>query len=116
MPLPRRRWTRLLGGVLALLGAATARGQFSGQSTAAGAATFRPGGLREGLTTTSLDATPNAQLGGAGTVESSLVRDADAAQETFFRSFQNGILRIPKLGYGQGRLNISAPLGPMTGF
>jgi hypothetical protein len=116
MPLPRRRWTRLLGGALALLGAATARGQFSGQATGAGAATFRPGGLREGLTTTSLDSTPNAQLGGAGTAESSLVRDADAAQETFFRSFQNGILRTPKLGYGQGRLNISAPLGPTTGL
>ena len=113
---PKRRWKTLLGGALALASAASARAQFSSQTTGATTATFRPGGIREGLTTTSLNERPNSELGGDGTVESSLVRDANAAQESFFRGFQNGIVRIPKLGYGQGQFSVSAPLGPTSGL
>jgi len=116
MRIPCRRWTRLWSGALALLGAINAGAQFSSQTTGTAVPTFRPGGLREGLTTTSLNERAESELGGEGTAESSLVRDAGAAQETFFRTFQNGIVRVPKLGYGQGRLSISAPLGQTTGF
>lgn len=113
---PKRRWKALLGGALALTCSASARAQFSSQTTGAANPTFRPGGLREGLTTTTLNEKPDSELGGEGTTDSSLVRDANAAQEGFFRTFQNGIIRIPKIGYGQGQLRVAAPLGPTTGI
>ena len=116
MRLSKRRWKALLGGALALVGAASARAQFSSQTTGTANPTFRPGGLREGLTTTTLNEKADAELGGAGTVESSLVRDAEAAQQSFFRTFQDGIVRIPKLGYGQGQFRVAAPLGPTAGL
>ena len=116
MRLPKRRWKALLGSALALAGVTAARAQFSSQQSSAANPTFRPGGLREGLATTSLNEKPDSELGGAGTTDSSLVRDADAAQNSFFRSFQNGILRIPKLGYGQGQFRVAAPLGPTSGL
>jgi len=111
------RWQALLGSALALTGAVAGQAQgTTGQVAAPGGVNIRPGGIREGMTTTSLSERGDAELGGEGTVESSLVRDAGAAQEGFFRTFQNGIIRVPKLGYGQGSLQISAPLGPATGF
>ena len=110
-----RRWKALLGGVLALASAGTARGQFANPATGSGV-TIRPAGGREGLTTTTLSERGDAELGGAGTVESSLVRDTQVAQESFFRTFQTGLIRAPKLGYGQGQLTISAPLGETTGL
>ncbi len=111
---PKRRWKALLGGALALASAASARAQFSSQATGTANPTFRPGGAREGLTTTTLNEKSDSELGGEGTVESSLTRDANAAQESFFRTFQDGIVRIPKIGYGQGQLRVSAPLGPTS--
>ena len=116
MRLPKRRWKALLGSALALAGVTTGRAQFSNQQSSPANPTFRPGGLREGLTTTSLNEKPDSELGGEGTTDSSLVRDANAAQEGFFRSFQNGILRIPKIGYGQGQFRVAAPLGPTSGL
>ena len=116
MRFPRRRWTALLGGALALLGGTEVRGQFSSQNTGVANPTFRPGGMREGLTTTTLNERAESPLGGEGTAEASLVRDASAAQETFFRTFQDGIVRVPKLGYGQGQLRVAAPLGPTSGI
>jgi len=112
----KRRWKALLGSVLALAGVTTARAQFSNQQTGTANPTFRPGGLREGLTTTTLNEKADSELGGAGTTEESIVRDANVAQESFFRSFQNGILRIPKIGYGQGQFRVAAPLGPTSGL
>lgn len=114
---PKRRWQALLGSALALTGATSGQAQQqSGQMAAPGGVNIRPGGIREGMTTTSLNEKSDAELGGEGTVESSLVRDANAAQEGFFRTFQNGIIRAPKLGYGVGSLQVSAPMGAMTGF
>lgn len=110
------RWQALLGSALALTGAVAGQAQGTGQVAAPGGVNIRPGGIREGMATTSLNERGDSELGGEGTVESSLVRDAGAAQEGFFRTFQNGIIRVPKLGYGQGSLQISAPLGPATGF
>lgn len=111
-----RCWKALLGGALALVSAGTARGQFTSQSTGGGGVALRPAGGREGLTTTTLNERGDAEVGGAGTVESSLVRDAQVAQESFFRTFQSGFIRAPKLGYGQGQLTVSAPLGETTGL
>jgi len=102
MRFPCRRWTRLWGGALALLGALNVGAQFSSQTTGTAVPTFRPGGLREGLTTTSLNERAESELGGEGTAESSLVRDAGAAQETFFRTFQNGIVRVPSSAMDRG--------------
>ena len=110
------RWQALLGSAFALAGVVAGHAQVGGQMAAPGGVNIRPGGIREGMTTTSLNERGDSELGGEGTVESSLVRDAGAALEGFFRTFQNGIIRVPKLGYGQGSLQISAPLGPTTGF
>ena len=106
----------LLGGALSLVCAASASAQVSSQTTGAATATLRPGGLREGLTTTTLNEKPDSELGGSGTTESSLVRDADTAQQGFFRTFQDGIIRIPKIGYGEGQFRVAAPLGPTAGL
>lgn len=110
----KRRWQALLGSALGLacLPAMHAQVVYA-QNAGSPTATLRSG--TEGLTQTSLNEKGNAELGGAGTVESSLVRDADVAQDAFFRSFQNGIIRTPKLGYGTGQLTISAPLSPGVG-
>ena len=113
-----RRWKALLGGALACACVDSVRGQTAGpsagQSAYSGGVSIRPGGT--GLSRTDLNASADADVGGAGTVESSIIRDATAAQETFFRTFQNGLIRIPKLGYGQGQLSVAAPLGASAGF
>ncbi|NBV21037.1 MAG: hypothetical protein EBS05_03450 [Proteobacteria bacterium] len=106
----------LLGGALSLACVASASAQVSSQATGAASATLRPGGLREGLTTTTLSEKADAEVGGAGTTEPSLVRDADAAQQGFFRTFQDGIIRVPKIGYGEGQFRVAAPLGPTAGL
>lgn len=106
----------MLGGALALCCVSVARGQLSGQSAVPGGVAIRPGGIRTGMATTDLAEKSDAELGGMGTAESSLVRDANAAQESFFRTFRDGVIRIPKLGYGQGQLSVAAPLGPAARF
>lgn len=109
-----RRWTGLLGGALALASAGSVHGQASEQRIQSGGVAIRPGGL--GSAGETLDSTAFSDLGGAGTSDSSVVRDAFTAQETFFRTFDNGIIRIPKLGYGLGKVSASIPLGASAGF
>jgi hypothetical protein len=109
-----RRWNALVGGVLALVCTGTVNGQFSSQNVRSSGLPISSGGARH--TGTDLNATGDSDLGGAGTTESSLTRDAFTAQETFFRAFNNGIIRTPKVGSGLGQLNMSAPLGAFAGF
>jgi hypothetical protein len=109
-----RRWKALLGGALALASAGTVSGQVSSQNVRSSGAPISSGGQRH--TSTDLNASGDSDLGGAGTSESSLTRDAFTAQETFFRTFNDGIIRTPKLGYGLGKLSVSAPLGASAGF
>lgn len=109
-----RRWQALLGGALSLAAAGTGLGQSSAQTTQSGGVTVRPGGV--GNLGANLNSSSDSDLGGAGTSDSSIVRDAFTAQETFFRTFDNGIIRVPKLGYGQGKVSASLPLGASAGF
>lgn len=114
---PKRRWTALLGGVLVLARAGSAFGQLVKPLTGgAGDVVPRPAAFGESRSSYSLDSGADAEVGGAGTVDSALVRDARAAQENFFRTFNNGIIRTPRLGYGQGSLSIAAPLGASANF
>lgn len=55
-------------------------------------------------------------LGGSGTTETSVVRDTSAATDRFFRTFQEGHRRVPKIGGTRGSLRVSAPLGPQVGL
>jgi hypothetical protein len=52
------------------------------------------------------------ELGGAGTTDNSIIQEALQTEEDFVRFFQRGTARTPKIGGTQGRLRISAPLGP----
>ncbi|MGB0578603.1 MAG: hypothetical protein ACPGVU_02775 [Limisphaerales bacterium] len=54
------------------------------------------------------------ELGGSGSTGTSVVRDTSAATEQFFRTFQEGHRRIPKVGGTRGSLRMSAPLGPQV--
>lgn len=103
-----------MGGALALASAGTVSGQVSGQNVQSGGVAIRPGGV--GTLGANLNSSSDADAGGIGTVESSIVRDSITAQETFFRTFQNGLIRVPKLGYGQGQLSVAAPLGASATF
>ena len=109
-----RRCKALLGGALALASAGAVNGQTSVQTIQSGGVTIRPGGL--GNLGANLNSSSDADVGGPGTTDSSIIRDAAAAQETFFRTFDNGLIRVPKLGYGQGKLSVTAPLGASAGF
>ncbi len=55
-------------------------------------------------------------LGGAGTTDSSLVKDADAVQDKIFRTLSEGWLRTPKIGGTQGSLHTTAPLFKNANF
>lgn len=52
------------------------------------------------------------KLGGASTTDTSVVQEAFTAEEQFFRFFQSGHARVPKIGGTRGSLRVSAPLGP----
>ena len=116
MSFAESRWKALLGGALVATGAGTAEGQFANQQTGGTTAVLRQGGGSGVFADTSLLNGPDMDIGGTGATEGSLVRDAAQAQENMFRSFKDGIICTPKLGFGSGNFSLSAPLGASAGF
>jgi len=52
------------------------------------------------------------KLGGPSTTDNSILQEAVEAEQQFFKTFQTGVTRTPKVGGTQGRLRVSTPLRP----
>lgn len=111
-----RRWRLALLGVFVWVPAGSAYGQSSSREARAADGGTLPAAFAETRSGASLTSGADTDLGGAGTAEASLLRDVQAAQQSFFRSFNDGIIRVPKLGYGQGTFTMAAPLGGFGAF